>query len=193
MKGCRPLSPEEQKRIFPLLGPRDRALFILGIATGFRISELLSIKIKDVYDGKQIFDRVYVKRGYIKKKVAGRCVKLNKKAKKAIEELLGYYREKGTLDLNYPLFQSQKGKGQKPITRQQASNIFKMLKEKAGLQGKLNTHSLRKTYADRMYRILNRDLFKLQRALGHMNVNSTVSYLSFREDEIDEAVDRIFE
>jgi len=29
---------------------------------------------------------------------------------------------------------------------------------------------------------------KTQRALGHRNINSTVQYLSFREEEIDEAI-----
>jgi hypothetical protein len=31
------------------------------------------------------------------------------------------------------------------------------------------------------------DLAELQRAMGHANVNSTVAYLSFREEEIEAA------
>ena len=31
-------------------------------------------------------------------------------------------------------------------------------------------------------------LVKTQRALGHKDINSTVAYLSFREEEIDAAV-----
>jgi integrase len=50
------------------------------------------------------------------------------------------------------------------------------------------THSLRKTFANRMYERLHRDLVKVQRAMGHKNINSTVAYLSFREEEIDAAI-----
>jgi integrase len=47
------------------------------------------------------------------------------------------------------------------------------------LTGKLGTHAMRKTFANRMYDKLGKDLVKCQRALGHRNINSTVSYLSF--------------
>jgi integrase len=47
---------------------------------------------------------------------------------------------------------------------------------------------MRKTFANRMYDKLNHDLVRTQRALGHTNINSTVQYLSFREEEIDAAI-----
>jgi site-specific recombinase XerD len=53
------------------------------------------------------------------------------------------------------------------------------------LTGKLGTHCMRKTFANRVYQRLNHDLVKAQRALGYRNINSTVSYLSFAEEEID--------
>ena len=56
------------------------------------------------------------------------------------------------------------------------------------MTGKVGTHSLRKTFADRVYDALDRDLVKTQRALGHRNINSTVHYLSFQEEEIDAAI-----
>lgn len=39
-----------------------------------------------------------------------------------------------------------------------------------------------------MYDKLNRDLVKVQLTMGHANINSTVQYLSFREEEIDAAI-----
>jgi site-specific recombinase XerD len=57
-----------------------------------------------------------------------------------------------------------------------------------GLTGKLGTHSMRKTFARRIHAKLGRDLMKTQKALGHARVTSTVSYLSFAEEEIDEAI-----
>ena len=52
----------------------------------------------------------------------------------------------------------------------------------------LGTHAMRKTFAKRVYEGLHHDLVKTQRAMGHRNVNSTVSYLSFREADIDAAI-----
>jgi integrase len=56
------------------------------------------------------------------------------------------------------------------------------------LTGKLGTHVMRKTFANRVYQQLNHDLVKTQRALGHKHINSTVGYLSFAEEEIDAAI-----
>ncbi len=54
--------------------------------------------------------------------------------------------------------------------------------------GNLGTHVMRKTFADRIYARLGRDLVKTQRALGHRCIESTAAYISFREEEIDEAI-----
>jgi integrase len=52
MKGCRPLSDEEVKLISQsfggTFGKRNKALFVVGYRTGFRISELLSLRVDDV-------------------------------------------------------------------------------------------------------------------------------------------------
>jgi site-specific recombinase XerD len=56
------------------------------------------------------------------------------------------------------------------------------------ISGTLGTHTMRKTFANKVHVLLGRDLVKTQRALGHKNVSSTVSYLSFLEEEIDEAI-----
>jgi hypothetical protein len=48
---------------------------------------------------------------------------------------------------------------------------------------------MRKTFAHGVYKALGRDLVNTQRALGHKNVNSTVSYLGFETDaEIHKAI-----
>jgi integrase len=46
---------------------RDKALFILGLKTGLRISELSSLKVGDVYQYGRLGDVVYVERKYMKK------------------------------------------------------------------------------------------------------------------------------
>ena len=79
----------------------------------------------------------------------------------------------------------------RPITRIHAYRLFKDACAANGLQGVLATHSLRKTFAHRIYERLGKDLIKTQRALGHRSITSTVQYLSFREEEIDRAIRQI--
>ena len=45
---------------------RDKALFILVLKTGLRISELLSLKVGDVYQHEWMGDLVYVERKHMK-------------------------------------------------------------------------------------------------------------------------------
>jgi integrase len=47
---------------------------------------------------------------------------------------------------------------------------------------------MRKTFADRVHEALDRDIFRTQKALGHRNINSTVQYLSFKEQDIEAAI-----
>src|SRR6185312_4189557 len=94
--GCRPLSLEEQQQVYNALdGKRDKALFTLQLQCGFRISELLSLQVKDVCtlgDGTSLareerkedkqertatmFAYITVQRRTAKKKLKGRTVPL---------------------------------------------------------------------------------------------------------------------
>ncbi len=85
------------------------------------------------------------------------------------------------------MFQSRK-ENNRPISRVQAWRILRNACELNQITGNVGTHSMRKTFAQRVYNLLDRDLVKTQRALGHRNVNSTAQYLSFDEREIDEAI-----
>ena len=187
MKGCRPLTDPEIAAVKEsFIRTRDKALFILGLKTGLRISELLSLKVGDVYQYGRVVDSVYVERKYMKKKVEGRSIPLHQEGKEALMRWIMELEKLGKSDPNSPLFKSRKGHGS--INRVQAFRVFKEVYEANGLIGKLGTHAMRKTFADRIYERLGRDLIKVQRALGHKAITSTVSYLSFREEEITEAI-----
>jgi integrase len=80
------------------------ALFVVGHRTGFRISELLSLKVGDVQQHGKIVDRVTVQRRHMKKKTEGRTVALHPEA---IAELSVWLeglskRLKGALDPQTP-------------------------------------------------------------------------------------------
>lgn len=190
MRGMRALTEEEVSKVSAnLLGAaktRDFALFILGIKSGFRISEILSLTIKDVFQNGQIQDRIYVQRRNMKCKNEGRCVVVHPDAKAALRVWVNELLQSGASESTY-VFKSQKGKN-KPITRIHAWNILTTVYEASGLTGALGTHSLRKTFADRVYEKLGHDLLKTQRALAHRDIKSTISYLAFKQQDVDEAI-----
>jgi integrase len=188
MIGSRPLTSDEITNVYNAFsgayGMRDRALFVLGLKSGFRIAELLSLKVKDVWKDGQVVEAVSVARKEMKGKVAARRIPLNREEAKVIEDWLGVL---GTHRPEAPLFESQR-KG-RAISSVQAWRILERAYSAAGLTGKLGTHAMRKTFAHGVYEALAHDLVKTQRALGHKNINSTVSYLGFGTDaEINEAI-----
>ena len=66
MRGTRPLDNDEIRRVSAaftgMYKVRNRGLFMLGVSTGGRISELLSLRIGDVYqNGKAVSDLLYNK------------------------------------------------------------------------------------------------------------------------------------
>jgi site-specific recombinase XerD len=185
MKGCRPLTTQEatlvSKSFSGAYATRDKALFVLGTKSGFRVSELLSLQVRDVYQHGQMVDKITVRRQNMKRKTERRTVLFHPEAKAAVAAWLLEANLKPT-DF---VFQSRQGGA---MTRQQAWNILKEAYEANGLTGQLGTHTMRKSFANAVYTVLGHDLVKTQRALGHKNINSTVSYFSFAESDIDNAV-----
>lgn len=191
MRGTRPFTDDEIEQISTSFegrfARRDRAIFLLGLKSGFRISELLSLRISDLIQRGRLVDRVTVHRRHMKKRTEGRTVLLHPVAKSALTDWIDTAGAKLKLVPDSFVFQSRKGEN-KPITRVQFFRILARASAANGITGRLGTHSMRKTFANKIYEKLGGDLVKTQRALGHRNVNSTVQYLSFREAEIDEAI-----
>jgi integrase len=191
MKGCRPLTDEEfalaSMSFGGIYAARDRALFILGVKSGFRISELLALRVGDVYQQGRVVDRVTVPRRYMKRKIEERTVLLHPEVKAALVTWLQVLLRQASTTPSLYVFRSRKGQN-RPITPTHAWAILDTIYRSNGFTGSLGTHAMRKTFATRVYDYLKHDLVKTQRALGHKNINSTVSYLSFRDEEIDAAI-----
>jgi integrase len=191
MKGCRPLTEAEvdllQRSFGGVYAARDRALFLLGVKSGFRISELLSLRVRDVAPHGRVVDRVAVQRQHMKNQREGRTVILHPDAKAALAAWLLTLRQWPGFTPQTYVFRSRKGQN-RAISPVQAWRILHQAVTTNELSGKVGTHAMRKTFAHRVYEKLNHDLMKTQRALGHKNVNSTISYLSFAQEEIDAAI-----
>lgn len=191
MKGCRPLTDEETRRVVESFQgrfeKRDRALFLLGVKSGFRISEILSLRLRDLIANDRILDRVSVERRNMKRKREGRTVLLHPEAKAALADWIDELLASGIDQDETFIFRSRNGHN-RPIGRVQAYRILEAAFEANGMTGKLGTHSMRKTFANKVYENLGGDLVKTQQALGHRSINSTVAYISFRQAEIDQAI-----
>ena len=95
MKGTRPLNNNEIRRVFAAFTGTfeicNSALFMLGVSTGGRISELLSLTLGDVYqDGAAVTDLRYSK-SIVKGDEFSRAVPVNSDGRRAIEDLIGWH------------------------------------------------------------------------------------------------------
>lgn len=200
MKGCRPLTEVEVRLVLQSFGGRyglrDKALFLLGVKSGFRITELLSLRVGDVCQHGQVVDRVTVARRHMKQQREGRSVVLHPEARAALSAWLAACTAQGPLAPTTYVFRSRKG-GNRPISRRQALRLLHEAYATNGLTGKVATHSMRKTFANNVYRHLSQrraageavDPLRLtSKALGHRNLNSTDAYLSFLEADIEQAI-----
>jgi integrase len=191
MKGCRPLTDVEIALVSRSFGgtyaARDRALFVLCIKTGFRIAELLSIRVGDVLQHDRLVDQLTVRRAAMKQKREGRTVPLHPDAKTALATwLLALRQQPGVTPQTY-VFRSRKG-GNRPISPVQAWRILREACDTNALTGKLSTHCMRNTFANKVYQQLGYDLIRTKRALGHENIRNTERYLSFAENDIAAAI-----
>ena len=193
MKGTRPLTNDEIRKVATSFSGnyaiRNRGLFVLGVSTGGRISELLNLRIGDVWQNKKpvsdlLFDKAIVKGGEV-----SRAVPVNVNGREAIEGLIAFHVERyGNIDVGRPLFPSRQGSG--AMDRRMAHTVLKNAFEAAGLNGKLATHSMRKSFAQRLYEQTN-DIFAVQEMLGHKNVATTQRYLGVNYASVRDAVEKM--
>lgn len=189
MKGCPPLSPTEYRLALRNLRGRwrwrDRALLTLGVRTGMRISEALSLRLSQLHDGKTVRPRVYLERKDSKGKLTGSSIIIHPKAAAALMKWI-----ESSLGPTKPddwLFPSQRCKGQ-PIRPAAAWYVLHRAFLAAGVSGMAGTHVMRKTFCQNVHRALGGDLFRLAKAMRHTSPLTTLSYLSFRQEEIDRAI-----
>lgn len=159
--------------------PRDQLLFVIGINTAFRVSDLLELKYRDVMDEKQNL-HTYFK---LKETKTGKNNKviMTKGVQKALK---AYIKVNFNGDLDEYLFKSRKGNG--PINRKSAWRIIGDTAEIVGLTD-VGVHSLRKTFAYHQYKA-GTDIVLLQDMLNHSSPSITLKYIGITQDEKDRAV-----
>ena len=76
------------------------------------------------------------------------------------------------------------------MSRRTAHNVLKTAFMDAGLNGHLATHSMRKSFAQRLYDRTG-DIFAVQEMLGHRNVATTQKYLGVNYAAVRSAVEEM--
>ena len=166
--------------------PRNYCLFVLGINTAFRASELLSIRVGQV---KYLSpgDRLEVKQPKTKKY---RSVTLNQAAFEAIRRLLTE-KDKEALKKRYAriveddafLFTGQRGFQALRVST--LNNLVKSWCARTNLRGNYGSHTLRKTWGFMQRKKQDTPVPLLMQALGHATQRQTMEYLCIQEKEIE--------
>jgi len=154
-------------------GYKNYMMFVVGINTGLRISDILSLQVKHVKDRTHIVINEQ-KTGKEKR------FKINSFLKQELDKYIT-----GMNEEDY-LFPSQKCKN-KPITRVQAYRILNAAGEKVGL-GEIGTHTLRKTFGYHFYQ-KTKDIALLQELFNHSAPSVTLRYIGINQDMMDNAMD----
>ena len=97
MKGTRPLDNQEIRQVSGSFDGtyegRNRALFMLGVSTGGRISELLGLQIGDVYQNRAPVTDLLFDKSIVKGKEHSRAVPVNRDGRQAIADLITWHRK----------------------------------------------------------------------------------------------------
>jgi len=189
MKGCPALSkPQLNLALRHLRGRyrwRNRALLTLGVRTGLRISELLSLRLGQVYGGHQVLPRLYLHRQDSKGKRTGSSLVIHPRAAAALMKWIS-----SPLGPENPedwLFPSQRCLD-RPMLRHTGWQILHNAFVAAGVTGMCGSHAMRKTFAANVLKTLRGDIFRLSKAMRHTSPFTTLAYLSYRQEEIDTAI-----
>lgn len=167
---------EEMKTELMKQGYRNYMLFVIGINTGLRISDLLKLKVADVKDKTHIL-LTEQKTSKTKRFLINNLLK---------QDIDKYINNMGNDEY---LFQSQKGNN-KAISRVQAYRILNKAAEQVGL-GEIGTHTLRKTMGYWHYKQY-KDVALLQDIFNHSAPSVTLAYIGINQDIMDKTIEGFY-
>jgi integrase len=196
LSGSRPLTPREERclvRHIRRINARDRALISAQMFLGFRISEVLALTIGHVLLNGQIRTRVALPPRFLKgRRGTTRSVPIGPELRRALERYLARQARRTDLSSNAALFPSshRDSNGNTiAIGRSSAEKIIKRALRRISPdpQG-LSTHSLRKSWAVRLYEASGHNLLIVRDGLGHRSVAVTQVYLPTARCRVDELI-----
>jgi integrase len=159
-------------------------LIAIGVFTGLRISDLLSLKYSDLLNGETFSIKE-------KKTNKQRSIKINKDLKEIVQRIV---KKTKVSDLNDLIFINKYGT--KAIDKSYVNVVLKEIvkKYRIKLDGNVSTHTFRKTLGRRVMEVnnySNESLVLLMDLFGHSSMSITKRYLGIREQEIHDVYDSL--
>jgi integrase len=154
---------------------RDYILFLTGINTGLRVSDILNLKKESILKLKSKKRKEFqIREGKTKK---ARMINITP----IFNEVLTYALE---IDSEW-LFPSRKG--DKPISKIQAYRQLQKAGDFAGIEA-VGTHTMRKTFGYWFYKQTG-NVAMLQEILNHSHPKITLTYIGINKEETDNELD----
>jgi integrase/recombinase XerD len=148
-------------------GKRDKAMLELLYATGMRVSEMVSLNVRDVN----------LKAGFVRcfgKGSKERIIPIHSKAIKAVKTYIDDARPRlARADEEAALFLNRRGQR---LTRQGLWLILKGYAQKSRIESDITPHVLRHSIATHLLHSGKMNLRELQELLGHANISTTQIY-----------------
>lgn len=154
---------------------RNYMIFMFGIYTGLRISDILKLRTRDVRGKNNIYIRE-------KKTDKEKSFPINDELKPLLDNYI-----KDMKDYEY-LFKSRKGIN-KPISRECAYKILREAAQAFGLQC-IGTHTLRKTFGYHLYQQTH-DIVAIQQIFNHSSQKVTLRYIGVNQDMKDTVMKKL--
>lgn len=167
--------PETVKDIGEYLKDKDEKLFVMysiGIYSGLRISDILSLKTRDVKGKAEIKLRE-------KKTGKERLFPINAELAHIFES---YCKDRKPWEYLIPSTHRPAA----PISREYAYRVIREAGQHFGLDH-LGTHTLRKTFGYHFY-LQTKDIVLLMRILNHNDQSKTLRYIGIEQNTINDAM-----
>ena len=159
------------KEFLRLSNFRNYLMFIVGINTGLRITQILSLKFSDVVD----------ERNNIVHKILFNNISYY--FNNSVQECFQQYIKNNKEFLSNKGFIFKSKKGDNPIERSQAYRILNDASKSVGINIRVGTHTLRKTFGYHFY-MQNNDLKYLQKLFNHSSISITADYIGINYEKI---------
>ena len=180
------LSEEEVSEMLDSVGAdtprdlRDRAMLELLYSCGLRVSELISLKLSDLFFGE----------GYIRIVGKGnkqRLVPIGLVAQEYVMLYLDDRKEKGNTRSEETLFLSNRNS---QLSRVMVFTIIRQATEAAGITKTVSPHTFRHSFATHLL-AGGASIRQVQDLLGHENITTTEIYTHLNPDHLRGAIDKI--
>lgn len=180
---------ENLKNYYDVISPnmRNKVLIIVGLNTALRISDILHLQWKSVYDFKynEFLTHICLKE---KKTNKISTIKMNRNILDILNEYKSFMEKSDRIEPERYLF-SHRNKNI-PISRVQAFRIIKKAGEYFEIPGNISCHSLRKTFGYHAWKSGISPVILVE-IYNHSSYEITKRYLGIDQDERDEVFENI--